>query len=175
MSLPDAERERIRQRIWDTADRIGWLSLSLSDKTRYYEQWTDDEEIGGVLARYLDKGSVRVYIKDSLIKPYTRVRRSDESRPLRVLNVSEDASMAETYIKPHGRRLTDGRVICWGRADDWKLLLMAAFERAYRAKATPHAVVLENAVGRYGDLGARRMVEDAATRLGIARVVWLET
>jgi hypothetical protein len=51
MSIPDSIREKLRKQMWDLADQIEWASLSTTDKRRYYENWTRDPKIGGVLAK----------------------------------------------------------------------------------------------------------------------------
>lgn len=174
MTIPNNIRDVLKTKLWDIADELDWSSLGQGDKARYYEIWTRDPEIGGRLSRYMDGGQVRVYIKDTLLKAYGRVRLADPDRPLRVVGLPGDAKPVEEYIKPHGRRLEDGRVICWGRADDWKAILMAVHERAFVNKGQPFAVVLMRASGRYHEVHARAVVEDAARRLGIDRVRWLD-
>jgi hypothetical protein len=152
------------------------MDLSAPAKAKYYEDWTGDSNIGGVLGRYMDKGQVRVYIKDSLMKGYARSRLADPTRILRVLGVDSEVEQVESYVKPHGKRLADNRVICWGRAEAWKNILMATYERAYACQqAVPHAAVLLQAVGRFGQDATRRMVETAARKLGIEHIVWLDT
>jgi hypothetical protein len=127
------------------------------------------------LARYIDRGQVRVYLKDTLLKDYGRERLADESRPFRVLDIAATTEVAEAYIKPHGRRLRDGRVISWGRADDWKSVLMAVHERAYaREDSRPFAAVLVQSGGRFHEPHVRAPIEDAASKLGIERLVWLD-
>jgi hypothetical protein len=168
-------REALRQRLWETADRIGWMSLSPVVKSKSYEDWTRDPQVGGLLARYIDRGQVRVYLKDTLLKDYVREHLADESRPFRVLGIT-DAAAVEAYIKPHGRRLGDGRVICWGRAEDWKSVLMAVHERTYaKGNARPFAAVLMQPTGRLHEDHVRELIEDAAKKLGIERIVWLDT
>ena len=130
MSVPDEVRKQLRKQLSAVADELGWMSLSTTEKRKLYEDWTRDPKYGGTLARYIDKGQVRVYLKDTILKDYTRAAGADPSRPLRLLKIPADAPVAQTYIKPHGRRLADGRVICWGRASDWKLVLMAMTERS---------------------------------------------
>jgi hypothetical protein len=84
-----------------------------------------------------------------------------------------DDPVDETFIKPHGRRLTDGRVLCWGRATDWKIILMAAFERSFASRGvTTFAVVLIESAGKYSDTTARAVFIEAAKLLKIERVVW---
>lgn len=174
MTIPKTIRSTIKHRLWDIADQLEWNSLGQSDKARYYEVWTKDPDIGGRLTRYMDGRQVRVYIKDSVLKDYGRAKFADPQKPLRALGLDANTTFAEKYIKPHGRRLADGRVICWGRADDWKAILMATHERAYIDKGRPYGVALLYAVGRYHELPARAVVEDAAKKLGITHVKWLD-
>lgn len=176
MTVPEAVRIELRDILWTAADRINWLSLSPTIKSRQYEQWTSDPAVGGVLARFMDRGQIRVYIKDTLLKDYARQRFGDESAPRRALGISPEAEVAQLYVKPHGRRLVDGRVICWGRADEWKSILMALHERTFGdADLRPHGVVLLRALDRYHEPHARAVVEDAAAKLCIQRVIWIDT
>lgn len=123
---------------------------------------------------YISLSDVRVYLKDTLRKDYSRHKHADGALILRVLGLS-DAPTVRSYIKPHGRRFADGRIVCWGRANAWKNVLMAAYERAYSARGDkPFAAVLTRALGQYHQPSVRKMVECAATKLGIERVVWLE-
>jgi hypothetical protein len=174
MSVPDNVRKTLRQQLWTLADELGWMNLPTTDKKKLYENWTGDQKYGGTLARYIDKGQVRVYLKDTIMKEYTRAAGADSSRPLRLLKLPADTTFAQTYIKPHGRRLNDGRIICWGRASDWKLVLMALHERsANHENTTPFAAILANATGRFAEPSVRRMIEDAATKLTIQKLLWV--
>jgi hypothetical protein len=173
--VPDDVREAVRRDLWAKAEALGWSDLSAFDRTRHYEHWTQDPDVGGVLARYMDPPRVRVYLKDAVFKPYSRARLGDWSRCAQALGV-ESESCAESFIKPHGRELSDGRVVCWGPAMSWKMVLMALHERTFTRRASsPFAAVLSRAVGRYREEGARAMVEDAATKLKVECVVWLES
>src|SRR3989442_15416146 len=131
MSIPAKVRLAVRERVWSLAKEVDWPTLPDSARSRKYEEWTRDPEIGGLLGHYVDPKQVRVYIKDTVIKPYVRAGGSDQARPLRVAGVPENARLVESYVKPHGRRLDDGRVVCWGNARDWKGVLLAVYERAY--------------------------------------------
>ena len=82
----------------------------------------------------------------------------------------------DRFIKPHGVLLGDDRLVVWGNAEDWKLLFLALYERAWSiANSKQFGVVLFNATGRFDETGIREMIESAASRLGIAHVVWLNT
>src|SRR3990170_4023763 len=120
MSIPENVRQRIKDGLWKTADQIGWATLASSSKSRLYEKWTREDEIGGVLGRYMDRGQIRVYLKDTLLKDYTRERLANDTR--RIFNaagIKSNMQESERFIKPHGRRFVDGSVICWGRAEEW--------------------------------------------------------
>ena len=108
------------------------------------------------------------------MKTYGQSRLSDASRPFLVLDIDVTTHIAEVFDKPHGRRLSDGRVICWGRAEDWKNILMAIHERSFRYSYKPFGVILMYAEGKYHQQGNRVVVEDAANKLGIGRLVWLD-
>ena len=174
MSVPSDVRAHLRLHLWEIADALGWTSLSAIDKARYYAMWTEDENIGGLLSCYIPKGRVHVYLKDTLLKDYASQRSEDDLVPRRVLGIPAEVSVIRIYTKPHGRWLADGRVICWGRADDWKPILMALYERTYGTLTSrPYAAVLQHAAGRFTEAQVRSMVEQAASRLGIEVVKWI--
>ena len=175
MMVPDNIRDEINAWLWNKADSLGWSKLPDVDRARYYEIWTRDPAIGGRLAHFMDPRKVRVYIKDSLVKPYERSRLSlHESDVWRSLSIPDTGQTSASYIKPHGRLLPDGRIVCWGNSRDWKSILMAVFERAHQhpnAQAFG-AVLLES--GRTAEVYQRELIRNAAERLGIQRLVWME-
>ena len=91
-----------------------------------------------------------------------------------MLGVSPDPSQHECqFEKPHGVKLLDGRIICWGNGRDWKSILFSAYERSYQADvASAHGVALFES-SRTTE-AKRQMIYDAARRLGVATVVWSE-
>jgi hypothetical protein len=176
MALPKAVRTRIRELVWAEADQIGWVTLPDASRSRKYEEWTGHPEVGGVLGRYVDAKQVRVYLKDSVIKPYTHALESDDGRVLRTLGIQDPAPVEVHFTKPHGRRLSDGRVVCWGQARNWKAVLLAVWERARSfPDATPYSAVLVAAYGPWAEPGLRSKARDLADRLGVERLVWLDT
>lgn len=175
MSVPENIRSEVLQRLANAADEAGWLSLPAATKSRYYTNWASDPTIGGRLARFLDADRVRLYIKDALMKPYAREKRGGDAAAIfALLGIPKDVAVSRSFIKPHGCLLADGRVICWGRANTWKLVLMAVYERAYEARgaAAPHAAVLTQAAFHFGDDTSRAVVQAAADRLGVATLAW---
>lgn len=172
--IPDPIRRGLRQKLWATADDLDWPRLDWYEKSAKYEDWTRDPEVGGLLANYMDQRQIRVYIKDTIMKGYVRSRQASAARPFSALGIDGEVESAETWERPHGRRLEDGRVVVWGNADDWKLVLTAVHERSWGIPgARPFAAVLMYSVGKYAEPSVRAMVQDAAEKLKIERLVWL--
>lgn len=175
MRIPENIRDDVRDRLWAAADSLRWSTLPDTERAQRYELWTRDPDIGGRLAHFMDPRKVRVYIKDSLVKPYERSRLSRlEGDVWRILSFPDPGPPAESYIKPHGRRLPDGKIVAWGNSRDWKLILMAVFERAHarRGYEAFGAVLLES--GKTADELQRQLVRAAASSLGIRHLEWFE-
>lgn len=175
-ALPTDIRDRIRQKIWAKADELDWPRISDLERTAWYENWTKDKDVGGVLSHFMDARKVLVYIKDSLLKPYLRSRLKDGwERVLLVINMEEkEALFKNSYDKPHGRQLLDGRIICWGNSREWKSILISVFERAYQADTgIPYAAVLME-TGKTTNVGMREMILDASRKLGLRHLAWID-
>ena len=131
MSLPKTMRVQIRDKLWSQADEMGWSGCQMLIAPANMSYGHETHLVGGLIGHFMDPRRVRVYIKDLLIKPYERYRILQTGQAVLHLLSIDQEPVAEEFIKPHGRRLEDGRIICWGKSRDWKLILMAAFERAY--------------------------------------------
>jgi len=173
MSVPEDIRTRVRTTLWTRAEELGWTDLPQAVKSRCYENWTKDPAIGGVLVRYLEPAQIRVYLKDSLLKGYARQRASDPRMALIPLGV-DSVGILRGYSRPHGVTLDDGRTVCWGRADNWKVIITSLFERTYGNESVrPFGVVLTGSSRGFGDEASRAIPEAAARCLGAERIVWL--
>lgn len=175
-AVPKEIRDGIRKKIWDKADDLGWSGLSDLDRAMWYENWSKDKDIGGLLAHFMDARKVRVYIKDSLLKPYLRTRLEDgaEKVLLAVGPGQGEAQVERAYKKPHGRLLTDGKIICWGHSRDWKSIVISVFERAHRLEmGRPYAAVLLE-TGRTTNSDTRELISEVGKKLGLDRVVWID-
>lgn len=171
--VPQSIREKVKDAIWKQADDLGWVAMSDRDRAIWYENWAEDGELGGVLAHFMDPRRVRVYIKDSLLKPYMSACLADlETEVLRRLSLPSTSNVQETFQKPHGRLFSDGNVVSWGNARDWKAILLATFERAYGApSARPYAAVLVEQ-GRRLPQDLTDVIEEARRLLGIRQLLW---
>lgn len=165
----------MRDNLWGLADEIGWMRLADQDKSRLYEDWSKRDDVGGVLSRYLAPEAIRVYVKDTLMKPYVRDRLGNPAAILDVCGVEKSASIAKNFIKPHGVRLVDGRILGWGQARDWKLVLFGVFERAYlHPGSQPFAAVLLHPSGRTREHEYRNFIDESRRRFGIDRLLWID-
>ena len=175
-NIPRAIREQVQNRIWAKADELEWPKRSDIEHAIWYENWAKDEDIGGVLAHFMDPRKVRVYIKDSLIKPYRRARLEDGlERVLAALDLDLEKTVVRApFYKPHGRLLGDGRVICWGNSRDWKIILFAVFERAYSVAGQQSYAAVLFETGQSTGEGTRELIKEAGGRLGIAKIIWLD-
>jgi len=176
MAVPKEIRDRIQQKIWDKAKELDWSKLSDLERATWYENWSKEKDVGGALAHFMDARKVRVYIKDSLLKPYLRRRLEDGAE--KVLSAAgldhQAVAIKRTFDKPHGRLLFDGRVVCWGNSRDWKLIVISVFERAYRHDSgKPYGAVLIE-TGQTTNDGVREMIKDAGAKLGVSHVLWID-
>jgi hypothetical protein len=171
-ALPVAVKKEVQARLWKRAEAMDWESMTVIERAKQYTVWVSDPEIGGVLAAYMDARKVHPYLKDTLMKPFARANLSDAGRALSALGIPPAGVVAERYERPHGVRLQTRGVVCWGKADDWKLMLMAAHERAFARRVPIAGVVLLPPLARFIQAQARDVVEDAGRKLGIAQIAW---
>jgi len=175
-ALPADIRDRIKKKIWAKAEELDWPRISDLERTAWYENWSKDKDVGGVLSHFMDARKVRVYIKDSLLKPYLRSRLKDDwGKVLLAIDVKErDAVVKKSYDKPHGRQLIDGRIVCWGNSREWKSVLISVFERAYCLDSgCAYAAILVE-TGKTTNTGVREMILDASQKLGLRHLVWID-
>jgi hypothetical protein len=174
VNVPKDLRDRVKAELWRRADELEWDSLGSAEKAKHYGHWTESETIGRALSVHMDPRAVRVYIKDTLLKDYGRQKLNDHQALVLRLLEREETEILRSHIKPHGLTLRDGSMVAWGRADDWKVVLGALFERAFTHGDGGRTIVLFKAAPRYLGKSARALVEDAATRLGIDKCVWFD-
>lgn len=172
-ALPPSVKREVQERLWRKADVLDWASMTVIERTRQYGLWVSDPEIGGVLSGYLDARRVRTYMKDTLMKPYARARMSDVDRALGALGIASVPPLLDRYERPHGVLLTAG-VISWGKADDWKLVLLAAHERAFARGTAIRGLVLLPPLTRFLTVSSRAVVLDACGKLGVRQLAWID-
>jgi hypothetical protein len=175
MAVPKEIRDRIRQKIWEKADELEWARMADLDRAAWYENWSKEKEVGGALAHFMDARKVRVYIKDSLLKPYLRGQLEDGAeKAMLAVGLRAEMAVMRSYDKPHGRLLLDGKVICWGNSRDWKSIVMSVFERAYCLElGIPFSAVLIE-TGKTTNEGLREMIRAVGEKLGLSQIAWID-
>lgn len=108
----------------------------------------------------------------TLMKPYARARMSDVGRALAAVGLPADALVLERYERPHGPRLGEGGILSWGKADDWKLIVRAAHERAFARCERIRGMILLPPLSRYRATLARAAIVDACRKLGVEQLAW---
>lgn len=74
--IPIEVEAAVLTRVFEQAAEADWLNLQDSDRTRLYQQWTDDPEVGGRLIGFVGMAAnVRPWLKDGPMKEYQRARR----------------------------------------------------------------------------------------------------
>jgi hypothetical protein len=170
--VPDDVREELFQRICTEADDADWIHRSDANKAALYTRWAKSPSIGRALQDYMGPAEVHRYIKDTLIKNYVIQKMANPTLPLSILGLS-DVNIKKSWIKPHGVILTDGRIIAWSAAQEWKTTIFAVFERSKTERGgQAYAVVLFNAEGKFSDGALQGIGNDAAQRFGIQRIIW---
>lgn len=175
MSVPDGLRQLLRERLWEMADQLNWRHLSAADKSKWYGIWAESDEIGKNLIGVVDPLKIRVYIKDTLLKDYQRSGLSDTRTPLLYLGLSpETVQVTRKFEKPFGLQLSTNQVVAWGKAADWKSILMAVHERAHDLKGVPFGAVLMEPGARFQADIDRAVVKSAAELLQIRHLAWID-
>lgn len=166
-------KQIVTERVRGIADRIDWQHLTIPEKNRYYVTWTNDPEIGGLLATIMDPGSVRVYLKDSIIKQYVRGKLPELDTLLRPLGFTYH-TISRRFIKPIGILCDNRDLYTLAVAKEWKNAIMSAHERGCGVAQLRRNIVFitDYTTGRFVDLDYQRLIEGAASRLGV-QVRWV--
>jgi len=173
MAIPEEIKKMVYERVWSEADRIGWKGLTITEKTEQYRNWAISDAIGGVLSRYMDVERVHPYIKDSIIQKYSKSISLSVDRALNLAGVQSDSyAIAEEFIKPFGVRLSDNRIVLWGRAVDWKIVLLSMFERTCGNKYIPKCAILTDCFGKFNTSSFENLINTASSRLGIQSIIY---
>lgn len=154
MALPKDVRDRVTRRIYADMAAIGWDELSSHQKSKQYDEWVNDPDVGGAIGRFKD--DPRHWIKDGPVKEWPRARIGhgpyahllgddghDPAAERRALAerlvraclpgwVAAPDSIVEKpmrmYVHPPEDSEADVRVLAWAKAEDFKHLLWAALQ-----------------------------------------------
>lgn len=72
MRLPDEVREAALAYAYRVFDRRRWEQVAAGERGAVFDELVADEKFGGLLRPYLTEGQIRVWLKDSAAKEYSR-------------------------------------------------------------------------------------------------------
>jgi len=166
-------REEVKKRVYALADEVDWMHLNIDQRRRYYEEWTESPDIGGLLREIMSDGRIRVYIKDSIIGSYCRSKRLG-IRDLLISTSIGCGVITKEYVKPQAI-LCDGKFLyTLINAKDWKVSLINSFERGQEVRGIKRNLmfITEHTSGRFVDYSYRSIIGTAAKRLGV-EIEWV--
>lgn len=144
MPLPPEALENVLSRIFTDMEALGWDGLTDDAKTKQYNTWVDDPDVGGVIEHFND--DPRHWIKDGPVKEWPRARMGigayAKYLPVRDGQIDQVVQLAlgdcwtpdMTTIKTKPLRVTANHrsdthepvVVAWAPAKDLKHLVWAA-------------------------------------------------
>lgn len=110
--IPPSVEKAVVTKIYTQADDARWQHLQASDRTRLYQDWTEDPEIGGRLLDFVEqRANIRTWLKDCPMKEYERARRGEGkyaryvTRPAATLEQMATTTLGEDWeIVPESTR-----------------------------------------------------------------------
>ncbi len=166
-------KEEVSQRVYDIADEVDWAHLTIPQRQKYYEAWTTDPEIGGKLSQVMDQTRIRVYLKDTVMKNYSRDKRPKLQSLITSMSLP-CVRVTQEFIKPQAVLCDGNKLYTVAAAKEWKIALLSAFERGCEVRNLRENVVffIEHTTGRFVDREYRDLIDSAAKRLEV-KVFWL--
>lgn len=144
--LPKNERHKMRRTIYEKADAFDYLHKSQLENSAFMDDLVKAPDVGGILSQYMTKEKIRTYIKDGVLKKYSRLKR-ESALP------SDTGDMLPTVEKIYGRkahgihskkgllmyRFEDGDVLvaAMGTLLKWETALRKALEFIAKAPGLP--------------------------------------
>lgn len=165
-------RRTVARRVHEIANASDWAHLNITERKAFYEKWTADNNIGGMLRQIMPASRIRVYLKDTIIRDYTRALRPSLEGMLKNKNI--DCGATKQFNKPKAILCDKKALYTLAAALEWKGALLSAFERAHEARALEINKVffIQHSRDRFVDSSYRAMIEDAARKLGIS-IEWV--
>lgn len=152
--VPDSMRRQVIREVYHRADALGWDTLSMVERTARYNLWLDDEDIGGVLTRYMPRERARMWLKDVPMKHYNRARSGigpyadlvrnplPSAAEIAASALGEDWTVVDGSVqeKPNRCRVTRGAtesVMFWGNRRSLQNLVWAGLNIRVDGGPTP--------------------------------------
>lgn len=185
MAIPQEIAKKVVGRLFEDAENRGWVNLALPERTKMYNDWVKDSEVGGRLRDFISVEDARVWIKDGPMKEYSRARygigkyaqyiaapalaRQELLRS--VLGDDWQEEPKSLVIKPLRVTVTDGDKrlrLTWGSARDFKHLLWAALESDAKGDTVDWVLCVVGSFENPTPADRRRMYDRMAKRCGFS-------
>lgn len=72
MNIPQNVRQKIHDRVFLQAKKIGYERLDRIQSGRFIDKLVADSEIGGILKEYFPRERIRTHIKDGILNAYSK-------------------------------------------------------------------------------------------------------
>jgi hypothetical protein len=146
-------------RLFTDALAYGWDDLSPRKRSRHYEEWVADPQVGGILKRYMSESQARSWIKDGPMKEWARARAGtgrysgvipfDQNGPTRLVTMGLGSNWS---VEPETLRVKPLRIdafngvervtFAWGPQKDLKHLLWGAIQASADGGPLPWIVAI---------------------------------
>lgn len=158
VTVPPHARDAVVRRVYRDAQKAGWEHLTQDAKARWYDRWTSDDHVGGILAGHLGHERVRAWLKDGPLKhyanarsgvgPYARFADVTGPTPQRVADavlgngwVVDETSITTKPLRFQATHGDDWAVVAYGPNRKFRDLLWAAVNDAVDVRTPSRAVV----------------------------------
>ncbi len=75
--LPNDVMLDVRRTIYEKADEVDYMHKSRQENGDFMDKLVRDNRVGGILSQYLPKERIRTYIKDGVLRVYTKEKREN--------------------------------------------------------------------------------------------------
>lgn len=175
LKLPEDPRQDIVRRVREMADKADWCHLKIHERTALYSQWVNDPTVGGALSKLGVGGpdSVRVFLKDTVIKQYLKEKRPVLKDLLKQMGL-DCKRVIKKFEKPEALLCDGGRLYTLAVAKEWRVAVFSAFERAHDLGGVKENLVFftDHDIDRYTDKSYKTLIESGAEKLDV-KIHWI--
>lgn len=146
VKLPKEVQKRLKAAIYVKADEFGYMHKSRTENGEFMDRLVRDSQVGGVIAEYLSKDSIKTYIKDAVLNRYMKDKKgaalpSDPKSLAMVVGrfYKTEALPIDGAAATHLYRLADDTlaIASQGTLLKWETALRKALEFVERSPGLP--------------------------------------
>lgn len=78
--LPADVAKEVKERVYKEAERVDYLALSRTDSGAFQGRLVHQDDVGGIIGKYVPKAEIKTYIKDAILNRYSKDK-TEEARP----------------------------------------------------------------------------------------------